>query len=69
MPNVTISGNSMPNVTLPEWEQVLSSAARLHRILPETVLVGGTAAAVYAEHRLSIDADHVLADLRMKARC
>jgi len=56
----------MPNGTLPEWEQVLSSAARLQRILPESVLVGGTAAAVYAEHRLSIDADHVLTDLRQR---
>lgn len=54
----------MPNDTLPEWEQVLSSAARLQRILPDAVLVGGTASALYAEHRLSTDADHVLADLR-----
>ena len=56
----------MLNNILPEWEQVLSSAAHLQRILPETVLVGGTAAAVYAEHRLSIDADHVLTDLRQR---
>lgn len=54
----------MPNDTLPEWEQVLSSAARLQRILPDAVLVGGTASALYAEHRLSTDADHVRADLR-----
>lgn len=54
----------MPNDTLPEWERVLSSAAHLQRLLPEAVLVGGTAAALYAGHRLSTDADHVLADLR-----
>ena len=56
----------MPNSTssLPEWEQVLSSAAHLQRILPDAVLVGGTAAAIYAGHRLSTDADHVLTDLR-----
>jgi len=54
----------MQNDTFPEWEQVLSSAARLQRILPETVLVGGTAAALYAEHRLSTGADHILTDLR-----
>ena len=54
----------MPNDTLPEWEHVLSAAARLQRILPEAVLVGGTAAALYAQHRLSTDADHVLPDLR-----
>jgi hypothetical protein len=49
---------------LPEWEQVLSAAAHLQRILPGAVLVGGTAAAIYAGHRLSTDADHVLTDLR-----
>jgi hypothetical protein len=56
----------MPNSTseLPEWEQVLSSAAHLQRILPDAVLVGGTASAIYAGHRLSTDADHVLTDLR-----
>lgn len=56
----------MPNSTseLAEWEQVLSSAAHLQRILPGAVLVGGTAAAIYAGHRLSTDADHVLTDLR-----
>ena len=51
---------------LPDWERVLSSAARLQRILPEAVLVGGTASALYARHRFSRDADHVLADLRTR---
>lgn len=64
MRNVTIFGNTMPNSTLPDWEEVLSAAARLQRILPEAVLVGGTASAVYAGHRFSRDADHVLTDLR-----
>jgi len=32
--------------------------------LPGAVLVGGSAASVYAAHRLSTDADHVLTDLR-----
>ncbi|MDE2975136.1 MAG: hypothetical protein OXU64_10555 [Gemmatimonadota bacterium] len=49
---------------LPEWERLLSSAARLQQILPGAVLVGGTAAALHAEHRFSLDADHVLPDLR-----
>lgn len=65
-PSVITSGSSMPNATLPEWESVLSSAAHLQRILPEAVLVGGTASALYAEHRLSTDADHVLTDLRSR---
>jgi hypothetical protein len=64
MPSVTTSGSSMPSDTLPEWERVLSAAARLQRVLPEAVLVGGTASALYAAHRLSTDADHVLTDLR-----
>jgi len=54
----------MPNDTLPEWERVLAAAAHLQRILPDAVLVGGSASAVYAAHRLSTDADHVLTDLR-----
>jgi hypothetical protein len=56
----------MPNSvsTLSEWEQVLSAAAHLQRVLPDAVLVRGTAAAIYAGHRLSRDADHVLTDLR-----
>jgi hypothetical protein len=56
----------MPSANLPEWEEVLSSAARLQRILPQAVLVGGTAAAIYARHRLSRDADHVLTDLNSR---
>lgn len=56
----------MPKSTepLPEWERVLSSAAHLQRILPDAVLVGGTASAIHAKHRFSRDADHVLTDLR-----
>ncbi len=49
----------------PDWERLLSSAAR-QRILPGAVLVGGTAAALHAEHRFSLDADHVLPDLRAR---
>jgi hypothetical protein len=56
----------MSNDILPEWEGVLASAAHLQRILPDAVLVGGSAASVYAEHRLSTDADHVLTDLRQR---
>jgi hypothetical protein len=66
MRNDTTSGDNMPKDILPEWERVLSSAAHLQRILPEAVLVGGTAAAIYAQHRRSIDADHVLTDLRQR---
>jgi len=58
----------MPNTAaaLPEWERVLSSAARLQRILPDAVLVGGTASAIHVGHRFSQDADHILTDLRLR---
>jgi len=59
----TVYGNYMQNEKLPDWEEVLSSASYLQRLLPEAILVGGTAAALYAKHRFSRDADHVLADL------
>ena len=49
-----------------EWEELLSVAARLQVILPEAVLVGGTAAALHAGHRVSYDADHTLGDLRKR---
>ncbi len=48
----------------PEFLTILESAAKLQAIVPDAVVVGGTAAALYAAHRLSSDHDHVLADLR-----
>lgn len=47
----------------PELLRVLESAARLQQIVPDAVLVGGTAAALWADHRSSYDHDHVLEDL------
>ncbi|HOC01549.1 MAG TPA: nucleotidyl transferase AbiEii/AbiGii toxin family protein, partial [Verrucomicrobiota bacterium] len=49
---------------MPDWEEVLSAAARLQELLPDAVLVGGTASTIHAQHRFSRDADHVLPDLR-----
>ena len=48
---------------LPDWERLLAAAARLQSILPDATLVGGTAAAITAGHRQSMDADHVVAGL------
>ena len=56
----------MPSTPLPVWEALLSSAAHLQRIVPEAVLVGGTAAASFAHHRVSVDHDHALTDLRSR---
>lgn len=43
---------------------MLASAARLQRLVPDAVLVGGSAAAIHAGHRVSLDHDHVVRDLR-----
>lgn len=45
------------------FERVIAAAARLQSLVPDAVLVGGTASALYARHRVSFDDDHVLADL------
>ena len=45
------------------FDTVLQSAARLQEVVPDLVLVGGSAAALHAEHRESVDHDHVMVDL------
>jgi len=47
----------------PTLQRVLESAARLQEVVPDAVLVGGSAAALHAGHRDSFDHDHALADL------
>lgn len=47
-----------------EWEKLLSAQMVFQSRFPECVLVGGTAAALHAGHRVSLDADHVLPDLK-----
>jgi hypothetical protein len=46
-----------------DWERLLAQAALLQARLPNAVLVGGTAAALHAHHRVSFDHDHVIQDL------
>jgi hypothetical protein len=53
-----------PIQELPDWERLLAAERHLQYLIPGTVLVGGTAAALHAQHRLSVDGDHVLSDLR-----
>ena len=48
----------------PDWDRLLTAASRLQTVLPDAVLLGGTAAAMHAGHHLSHDTDHVLPDLR-----
>lgn len=52
--------------TQADWERVLAAAAHLQSIIPDAVLVGGTAAAMHVRHRFSRDDDHVLADLKSR---
>lgn len=56
-------GHSLADAS-PELLAVLESAARLQQMVPDAVLVGGSAAALYAGHRDSYDHDHVLTDLQ-----
>ena len=50
----------------PEITAVLEAAARLQELVPDAVLGGGTAAAHHAGHRVSLDDDHVVPDLRSR---
>jgi hypothetical protein len=47
----------------PGLPEVLAKAAQLQALVPGAVLVGGSAAALHAHHRESLDHDHVVADL------
>lgn len=49
-----------------DLESVLAAASRLQEIVPDAVLVGGAAAAYHAGHRISLDDDHVVADLESR---
>lgn len=44
----------------PEFAEVIAGAAQLQDVVPDAVLVGGRASALYAGHRVSFDHDHVL---------
>ncbi|RLE23159.1 MAG: hypothetical protein DRJ65_12420 [Acidobacteria bacterium] len=50
----------------PDLNAVFEAAAHLQELVPDAVLVGGTAAAFHAGHRVSFDDDHVVADLRSR---
>lgn len=56
----------LPGLQRDDLVAVLESAAQLQQVVPDAVLVGGSAAALRAGHRESHDHDHVLADLALR---
>lgn len=52
--------------TVGAWAHLLEVQRLVQRHFPEAVLVGGTAAALHAHHRVSLDVDSVLPDLRAR---
>lgn len=54
----------MAPAELPDWERLLAAERHLQALLPDAILVGGSAAILHADHRRSLDGDHVLEDLR-----
>lgn len=54
----------MAEETHSDWESLLAAERHLQALVPGSVLVGGTAAALHAGHRFSLDGDHVVTDLR-----
>jgi hypothetical protein len=63
VPSPSVDGHALAEASS-ELIAVLESAARLQELVPDAVLVGGSAAALYAGHRDSFDHDHVVPDLR-----
>jgi hypothetical protein len=47
-----------------QWFGILHAGVQAQQIVPGAVCVGGTAAALYAGHRISRDTDHLLSNLR-----
>ncbi len=58
-----VKSDEQPGADGEAWEDVLASLCRLQTVLPDAVLVGGTASALYARHRLSFG-DYALCEHR-----
>lgn len=56
--------NENNNLGYEWWEDILSAQRVLQQCFPDCVLVGGSAAALYCDHRISTDGDHVPTDLK-----
>jgi hypothetical protein len=51
---------------LGEWEAIVRAGIESQRLVPGAIAVGDTAAALYANHRVSADTDHLVADLKAR---
>jgi hypothetical protein len=58
-----LQGHPSPEELL-EWEAVLEAGVKAQSSIQDGVVVGGTAAALYAGHRVSFDTHHLLMHLR-----
>lgn len=47
----------------PEFSKVLRAAVEAQRLVPGSIMVSGTAAALYAGHRLSLHSDHIVPEM------
>ena len=48
------------------WEKLISAQEIFQSRFPECILVGGTAVGLHAGHRVSLDADYVMRDLKKR---
>ena len=46
------------------WQKLIEAAANFQELLTGSVLIGGSAVALHLKHRYSLDADHILSDLK-----
>lgn len=46
------------------WDRVVEAGVKGQRLVPGAIAVGGTAAALYAGHRISLDTDHLVYSLK-----
>ena len=61
-----VQGSPVVPVVPPELRMVVRAGVRAHREVPGAVALGGTVCALYAQHRLSLDIDFGLTDLRQR---
>jgi hypothetical protein len=62
-------GRSKSNTLKPhskQMEKIFESASKFQKLIPNAILVGGSATSFYANHRKSYDHDHILIDFEKR---